>query len=120
MSPFTFIAKRDIMHGEHRMPYELPLPKKLKTQGWKVKIREKERVEPPHVTIMHKADEWRFGLRDKRLLVPPGGRIKDIDREVMRIVEDHWERLIEVWDEKYPKNPVSGAEDEEDGDHDDI
>ena len=79
------------------MPYELPLPKKLKAEGWKVKIREKERVEPLHVTVMHKADEWRFGLRDRRLLVPPAGRIKDIDLAVMQLIEEHWERLKEAW-----------------------
>jgi hypothetical protein len=96
------------------MPFEWPLPKTLKSEGWKVKIREKERVEPPHVTVMHRADEWRLGLRDKRLLVPPGGRIRDIDPEVMRIIEGHWERLKEAWDAKYPENPISSAEDEED------
>ncbi len=90
------------------------MPRKLKAEGWTVKIREKERVEPPHVTILHKADEWRLGLRDKRLLVPPGGRLRDIDAEVMRIIEEHWERLQEAWDEKYPDNPISSAEDEED------
>ncbi len=78
------------------MPFQLPLPRKLKREGWKVKIREKERVEPPHVTIMHKADEWRLGLRDRQLLSPPGGRFKDIDAEVMRIVDEHWEQLIEA------------------------
>ncbi len=98
------------------MPFELALPRKLKAEGWKVKIREKERVEPPHVTVMHKADEWRLGLRDRQLLVPPGGRIKDIDRGVMRIFEENWESLIEAWDAKYPENPVSGAEDEESDD----
>ena len=97
------------------MPFQLPLPRKLKTEGWKVKIREKERVEPPHVTIMHRADEWRLGLRDRQLLVPPGGRIKDIDAEVMRIIDEHWEQLIAAWDEKYPENPVSSAEDDENG-----
>jgi hypothetical protein len=97
------------------MPFDLPLPKTLKAEGWKAKIREKERVEPPHVTIMHKADEWRLGLRDKQLLVPPGGRIKDIDPEVMRIIDENWEQLIEAWDRKYPDNPVSSARDEEDG-----
>ena len=97
------------------MPFDVPLPKKLKAQGWKAKIREKERVEPPHVTITHNADEWRLGLRDQRLLVPPGGRIKDIDPEVMQIIDEHWARLIEAWDEKYPENPVSGAEDGQDG-----
>src|SRR5205823_4708336 len=39
--------------------------------------------------------EWRLGLRDKQLLEPPGGRIKDIDPRVMHIVEEHWELLIE-------------------------
>jgi len=98
------------------MPFDVPLPRRLKAEGWKVKIREKERVEPPHVTIMHKADEWRLGLRDRQLLVPPGGRIKDIDPAVMAIIEEYWERLIAAWDAKYPENPVSSAEDEEDED----
>lgn len=94
------------------MPFDLPLPGRLKADGWKVKIREKERVEPPHVTVMHKADEWRLGLRDKRLLVPPGGRIRDIDPGVMQAIENGWERLKEAWDAKYPENPVSSAEEE--------
>ena len=46
--------------------------------------------------------------------VPPGGRIKDIDPAVMRIVEEHWERLKDAWDAKYPENPISSVEDEED------
>jgi hypothetical protein len=95
------------------MPFELELPKKLKKPGWKVKIRDKERVEPPHVTVMHKADEWRLGLRDRQLLVPPGGKIKEIDPGVMQIIDEHWEQLQEAWDEKYPENPISSAEDEE-------
>ena len=102
------------------MPHELPLPRKLKTQGWKVKIREKERVEPPHVTVIHGVDEWRLGLRDKQLLVPPGGRIKDIDSRLLQIIEKHWEHLKAAWDEKDPENPVSSAEDEGDGDEDDA
>jgi hypothetical protein len=113
--PFTFSVKWDIMPGEHWMPFSLPLPRKLKVEGWKVKIREKERVEPPHVTVMHKADEWRLGLRDRQLLVPPGGRIRDIDADVMAIIDEHWQQLIESWDEKYPENPVSSAEDGENG-----
>jgi hypothetical protein len=94
------------------MPFELPLPKKLNAEGWKVKIREKERVEPPHVTIMHKGAEWRLGLRDKGLLVPPAGRLKDIDPAVMQIIDERWETLMEAWDAKYPENPVFSAKDE--------
>lgn len=95
------------------MPFEVPLPRRLKAEGWKVKIREKERVEPPHVTIMHKADEWRLGLRDRQLLVPPGGRIRDIDPAVMQAIEDQWDALIAAWDVKYPENPVSSSDEEE-------
>ena len=94
------------------MPFELALPRRLKAKGWKVKIREKERVEPPHVTIMHNAEEWRLGLRDKALLVPPGGRLRDIDAEVMKIIENNWDQLKEAWDAKYPENPISSVEDE--------
>ena len=52
--------------------------------------------------------------------MPPGDRIKDIDPAVMQIIEQHWERLIEAWDAKYPENPVSSARDEEDGNEDDA
>src|SRR5205809_818363 len=64
------------------MPHELNLPKRLKAKGWKVKIREKERLEPPHVTILCGKREWRVGLRDKGFLVPPGGKWADIDDEI--------------------------------------
>ena len=50
------------------MPHALELPKRLKAQGWKVKIREKERLEPPHVTIMCRRKEWRLSLRDGEFL----------------------------------------------------
>ena len=52
------------------------------------------------------------------LNVPPGGRIKDIDPTVMQIIEEYWERLIEAWDETYPENPVSSAE--EAGDENEV
>ena len=95
------------------MPYELALPKRLRTRGWKVKIRDKERVEPPHVTVMHREYEWRIGLRDQQPMMPPGGRLNDIDPEVIRIIEENWDVLIGAWDAKYPENPVSSLEDED-------
>jgi len=45
------------------MPFSLPLPDSLRHQGWKVKIREKERVEEPHATVIRGKQVWRFGLR---------------------------------------------------------
>jgi hypothetical protein len=41
------------------MPFDVPLPKKLAKAGWKVKIREKERLEEPHTTIFFNAKKWR-------------------------------------------------------------
>jgi len=34
------------------MPFELQLPRNLKADGWKVKIFDKEELEPPHVTVL--------------------------------------------------------------------
>lgn len=98
------------------MPHELELPRRLKGQGWKVKIREKERLEPPHVTVICKKKEWRVGLRDGAFLVPPGGGWDDIDDEVKQIVLDHWDELQEAWDRKYPSNPIATEEERDDED----
>lgn len=68
------------------MPFELKLPKRLKAAGWKVKVREKERVEPPHVTVLCHTREWRIGLRDSTFLVPPGGRWKDLDEKLVEVL----------------------------------
>jgi hypothetical protein len=96
------------------MPYELALPKRLKRQGWKVKIREKERLEPPHVTVMHGVREWRISLRTGEPLVPPGGSWKEIDEELVGLLESEWQTLQDAWDEMYPTNPISSVEDEND------
>src|ERR1700676_1207709 len=98
------------------MPHELKLPKRLKTRGWKVKIREKERLEPPHVTIMCGTNEWRIGLRDKSFLVPPGGKWAEIDQGVRELIEKNWKTLQEAWDKKYPSNPISSEEEDKNED----
>ncbi len=92
------------------MPHELGLPKRLKAKGWKVKIREKERLEPPHVTILCGRNEWRVGLRDQQFLVPPGGHWKEIDDEVRKLIDKHWKSLRGAWDQMYPTNPISSTE----------
>ena len=43
------------------MTYSLRLPRKFKQ--WKVKIRDRETVEPPHVTLLRKTQAWRIDLR---------------------------------------------------------
>lgn len=74
--------------------------------GWKVKIRDKERVEPPHVTILHKTRAWRFGLRESAFLdrdPPP----KEVPDSVLDAVRVNTSRLIEEWNAMYPDNPVT-------------
>ncbi|MBM4355762.1 MAG: hypothetical protein FJ109_18560 [Deltaproteobacteria bacterium] len=93
------------------MPFELELPAVLRKAGWKVKIRDKERVEPPHVTVMRGPDMWRIGLRDVVLLQPPGGSWSEVPDGIRRIVEQALPRLREAWDAMYPENPVGGEHD---------
>jgi hypothetical protein len=88
------------------MPHELNLPKKLRAMGWKVKVWDKERLEPPHVTILRMEQVWRLGLRDREFLVPPGGKWKDIHDEVRDAITDSWEELRQAWNQTYPKNPA--------------
>ena len=98
------------------MAFTLDLLEPLGSEGWKVKIRDKERLEPPHVTIFHKRRIWRFGLRDREFLVPPGGTWKEIDARVRAVIEapENWQRLCEEWDSANPTNPVSRAEKDDD------
>lgn len=63
------------------MAYELPLPKALASQGWKVKIFDKERDEDP----------------------PP----HDVPQEVIDTVRAGIAELIRQWDQMYPHNPVA-------------
>jgi len=94
------------------MPFEVALPGPVKKAGWKVKIRDRERLEPPHVTIIFKTEAWRLGLREGAFLVPPGGSWKDVPAEVRLAIDDNWDALVQAWDAMYPENPVEGTDDE--------
>ena len=98
------------------------LSKKLRDRGWKIKIYDRERSEPPHLTLICREKVWRIEPRTK-LFMKPGGSWRDIDwrdidPEVREILDDetHWKVLCDAWDAKHPANPVSSEEDEEDGD----
>lgn len=98
------------------MAFRLDLPEPLASEGWKVKIRDKERLEPPHVTIFCKRRTWRLGLRDREFLDPPGGKWKEIDARVRAAIEspENWRRLCDEWDSANPTNPVSRSEEDDD------
>jgi hypothetical protein len=50
------------------MPFDLRLARQLAKAGWKVKIRDKERLEEPHLTIIKGTRSWRIGLRSRAFL----------------------------------------------------
>lgn len=97
------------------MAFVLVLPGPLPSQGWKVKIRDRERLEPPHVTIFRKRRQWRLGLRCRTFIVPPGGSWNEIDERVRETIEANWQVLCDEWDRAYPTNRVAAAEEEDDG-----
>jgi hypothetical protein len=93
------------------MPYSLALPQRL-GRAWKVKIRDRERNEPPHVTVLFRTRAWRYDLRDLRFLdrEPPPD---DVPREVVAAIHASLGECRRMWDLMYPENPVGDA------DHDD-
>lgn len=89
------------------MPYSLRLPDFLRNARWKVKIRDREIREPPHVTIIHGVDAWRVDLRHGTFMdgSPDPARVP---RALVELVFEpaNWGRLREAWDRMYPSNPV--------------
>ena len=61
------------------MPVELALPGHLRRHKWKVKIREKERMEPPHVSIIRGTSTWRINLRTGEFMdkMPDPGEVPE-------------------------------------------
>ena len=90
------------------MAFSLRLPRLLAKMRWKVKIRDRERVEDPHITIIHGTQVWRVCLRDGRFM--DGGSWKDMPDGLQEAVRDNWERLRTAWDGMYPHNLVRGDE----------
>ena len=94
------------------MPVAFPLPPPHSKRGWKAKIRDRERVEPPHVTVLFKTHAWRLGLRERDYLdsrpdpadVPPAITDHLLSADVFR-------QIVEAWDRLYPHNPVASDAD---------
>jgi hypothetical protein len=96
------------------VPFNLRLPPVYRRARWKVKIREKETREPPHVTILRDTQAWRINLRT--------GEFMDREPDPSAVPEElvahirhpeNWRLICEQWDSKYPSNPVGGHEDAE-------
>ncbi|MFO0867342.1 MAG: hypothetical protein U0935_00200 [Pirellulales bacterium] len=96
------------------MAYTLPLTDALRKARWKVKIRDKETREPPHVTILRGTDAWRIDLRSERFMDDEPDPA-EVPVELIELIKDKttWQQLCNQWDEMYPNNPVSEDENEE-------
>lgn len=93
------------------MAFSLELPDLWRKQGWKVKIRDDERMEPPHATVIHKTRAWRLDLREGTFLdrEPPP---RDLPAELLAVMWSARGTLCRTWDEMYPENPVFSREDD--------
>jgi hypothetical protein len=76
---------------------------------WQLKIRDKERVEPPHVSVLRGTRCWRWGLRERAFLddEPPP---RAVPKEVVQHIESIHDAICSAWDSAYPHNPVSSQE----------
>mgnify|MGYP001582160171 CR=1 FL=1 len=90
------------------MPTEFELPASVAAH-WKLRIRDKERVEPPHVSVLHGPRCWRWGLRERAFLdrEPPPRRVP---AEVINAIEAAYDDICAAWDRTYPHNPVRPKE----------
>ena len=91
------------------MPINFDISADLKRSGWKVKIREKETVEPPHVTVIKGLNAWRWDLRKKKFMdkKPPK---KLVPKPLVKFLTENHEKIVASWDKKYPLNKVDSGD----------
>jgi hypothetical protein len=94
------------------MPFALNLPEPWANRGWKAKIRDREGLEPPHVTVLYKTSAWRFDLRTEAFLDKEPSP-KDVPEEVIGAVRSNLTLLRQEWDRMYPANRISSTERED-------
>lgn len=96
------------------MAFNLRLPDALRKARWKVKIRDKEIREPPHVTIIRGTRAWRINLRTGEFMDANPGP-SEVPGEIIELIteEETWQRLCDEWDRMYADHPVSGDDDRE-------
>lgn len=88
------------------MPTSFKPPDPLGNRGWKIKIRDRERVEPPHVTILFKTTAWRWGLRERQFLdADPDPSA--VPLALVQHLGTLLPQLVAAWDKLYPHNKVS-------------
>jgi hypothetical protein len=99
------LSSSAIGHIIRAIQLAIPIASSLSAQGWKVKVRQHERLEEPHVSVMRKTSTWRWGLRSQDFLdVVPDPR--DVPANLVGWLARHCGALSALWDAVYPENPV--------------
>jgi len=91
------------------MPYRLKLDDYWGSQGWQVKIRDKECNEDPHVSFLRRTRTWRWNLRTQTFMdadPPP----TDVPEDLVDAVRKQHALLWKEWDRIYPLNPVKSED----------
>ena len=91
------------------MPYNLSLPQSWLAQGWKAKIRDRERLEPPHVTLIRGRRSWRISLRTGQFLDDEPDPA-DVPKDLVDAIAVRFSELHNAWDDMYPENPVQSTD----------
>ncbi|MEW4530814.1 hypothetical protein [Maioricimonas sp. JC845] len=96
------------------MAFTFQLPDALRKARWKVKIRDKETREPPHVTILRSTDSWRINLRTGEFMDARPDP-SEVPAEIIDLIREQnaWQQLCDAWDAMYPNNPVSSDDEDE-------
>lgn len=91
------------------MPFQLRIPYPGLAAFWRVKIRDNERNEEPHVSVISKRATFRFGLRS-RVFLDSTPDPRGVPKEIIELLLKHMDELTAEWDRMYPNNPVASAE----------
>lgn len=69
-------------------------------------IRDRERLEPPHATVLWRTKAWRWNLRDGGFLdsIPDP---REVPPELVDTLVQNVSLLRAQWDAMYPNNPIS-------------
>ena len=87
------------------MAFDLWLSSGLADNGWKAKIRDKERTEDPHISVMFKTSVWRWSLRSQTFL-DRSPKPSDVPTQLIEELKANLGKLKREWDKLYPSNPV--------------
>lgn len=94
------------------MAFSFDLPPAWRKR-WRLKIRDKETVEPPHVSLLLKTECWRLCLRTRKFLDREPDP-KAVPPRLMRHILSRVDEFVAVWDEMYPLNPVFSQDRDDD------